>query len=272
MDKTISELGLKHLENIKLKRQNDISNAANLILLNKIENRCLVNDSAKCSDKTDYVKLYNQTVTESLLLSGKLKPTSSVKVISDDRVNFIKENPQNCSIEEWERIAYGICKEVGFKVSVEKISKKQCDLAFEINRQIIPTKCLVPLFIVDRIEKCKPDYVITKRTKEQCQTDYKLLVEQVDNCDLSFAEYYALNKKGMNFNSLREIYNNALSVRLVNGKVQIIGKVNSYTVGNDINYDNNTLVAGLSDRITYLKQVTEDLNLPEEIIKELFSN
>jgi hypothetical protein len=272
MDNTISELGSKHLENLQLKRDHNTSASLGLILLNNIKERCLVDNTAECSNGINYKQVYDETVIETLLLSGKLKRSSNVKVIVDGRIAFLKKNPQNCSIEEWEIIAYGICKEIGFKVSVEGITKKQCDLAFEITKEIISPKCLIPLFIVDKLEQCKPDYVITKRTQEQCETDFNLFIEQVDNCDLTFAEYYSLNKKGLNFNALREIYNNALSVRLVDGKVQVIGKVNSYTVGEDINYDNNTLVTAVNDRITYLKKITEDLNLPEEIIKELFSN
>lgn len=287
MNKLITEIGKKHLENLCYGRDHDTSIINSLILVNHAFENCLSDGLKTCKTTEPSTKRqYSELVKRIRYTNGQKGDDGSIRVIENKRLEYLRSNPQNCSIKDWERIAYKICKEVGFKVIIEDISKKQCDIAFEIQRESIPIKCLISLFIVEKLEECKIkyniekgivdecefDFKILKSTKEQCQIDYKMFIEQVNNCNLSFNEYYNLNKKGLNFHALREIYNNSLSVRLVSGKVELVGKMNQYTVGKDLSFKDNSSILTIDDRIEYLKKITEDLNLPDEVIKEIFAN
>lgn len=268
----ISTLGKLELENLCYGRCNDTSDAQKLILLSGVNKNCLTEGLKTCKGTTPSLRSkYEQLVnTYTLKCPSDDNCKDEVLVIEDKSIEYFKKNPSCCTYDKWKKIALGICEEVGLSIIVEE--QKRCDIAFELNIETIPTKCLAPLFIVERLEKCDDiDFKIIARTKEQCEIDFKLLLEQVSNCDLSFEQYYKLNKKGLSFDALREIYNSALAVRLHNGKVQLIGKINTYEVGKDIKFDSNISIREIDSRLEYLNKITEDLNLPKDIIEELYS-
>jgi len=228
------------------------------ILVNNINRECL-KDESDCKVKINRSDSFNQLVKE--VGSFYVKP----ETISDGIIQFFRNNPNCASIKQWQRVAYHICREVGINITQE-VTENMCNISFEINSNIISQECLLPFFVLEVIEDCKIDYSLSIRTKEECKIDYNLLHETT-NCNLSFLEYSNLVDKNLTYNSIKDIYDNNLSVSIIDGKVSLNGSIDVYD-NSTLSFDKDNLTY-IGDRISALKSITEDLNLSLDIKKEL---
>lgn len=272
MLKTISKIGLKGLEKLYYGRD-DLTkfDSRNLLLLSKASERCLIKTNSSCD--TPKVDLKSKLVESVKRLSIKYgvrsyEPINKAVLIKDDSDNFIRNNPGKVSLKDWQKISRGICAYHGITFSAETSTK--CDnLALEIQLETIPCEVLSAISVIEYIRGCETGYTVT-RTDSKCKLDWGLMME-IENCDISFKDYSTIVDLGYTFDVIKEIYSNGLALEIKDGKINLRGKIDTFEIEEDICFDSVNMT-GISDRKLFLDKVLADLNISQEIKKELYTN
>lgn len=273
MFKSIAEFGLGILENLYFDRP--YSNKANpkgerLILLSKFRNvKCTKECTEKCEEEcedtnVDKANLHQQRVRE--ILPKSEYDESVVTVDRSAEQEFIKNNPLKVTLPQWQMVSKGLCYDFGVKFKVE--SQEVCDeLALDIQLKNIPCEVKMNLSINDQLQKC--DIIKFTRTPIECEYDYNILVERWTDCNLSLEDYNRLYSKKFTFNMVDDIYRAGLGLELREGDVYLRGKIGTYNL-NEVCFSGDGDI-GIGSYKTFIERALEDLDVPNEIKKEILN-
>jgi len=277
MFKSIAEFGLGILENLYFDRP--YGKKANikgekLILLSKFRNvkcteECTKGCTEKCTDNcecknVDKANLHQQRVRE--ILPKSEYNESVVSVDRSGEQEFIKNNPLKVTLPQWQMVSKGLCYDFGVKFKVE--SQEVCDeLALDIKLKNIPCEVKMNLSINDQLQNC--DTIKFTRTPIECKYDYNILVERWTDCNLSLEDYNRLYSKKFTFNMVDDIYRAGLGLELREGDVYLRGKIGTYNL-NEVCFSGDGEL-GIGSYKTFIERALEDLDVPNEIKKEILS-
>ena len=151
-------------------------------------------------------------------------------------VEWIKANPMCVSKERWKIVAYKICRELEIEITVEEIL---CNYTLDITLENI--SCDILTALSSSSIECKTGVTTTIEEKD-CKIEHTLLIEKhPQGPDLSVYKL-AVNKFGLNYDKIKLIYDNGLTLG--------INKLGNCTINTVIDsYDLTT--------ITYNKIITE---------------
>lgn len=125
------------------------------------------------------------------------------------------KNPNCRTYQEWEKLSRTLCGEIDLQITTEQL---RCDIVFDISREVI--SCDVLLAISAFNEATELDMTID-RTQEECEIDYKLLIESIPHCDLDLKTYLEFIKNNVSFDVMKVIYNSGLNLTFSQGSVAI---------------------------------------------------
>lgn len=273
MFKSIAEFGLGILENLYFDRP--YGKKANikgekLILLSKFRNvkcteKCTEGCTGNCeSDNVDKVNLHQQRVRE--ILPKSEYNESVVSVDRSGEQEFIKNNPLKVTLPQWQMVSKGLCYDFGVKFKVE--SQDVCDeLALDIKLKNIPCDVKMNLAINEHLQNCET--IKFTRTPIECKYDYNILVERWTDCNLSLEDYNRLYSKKFTFNMVDDIYRAGLGLELREGDVYLRGKIGTYNL-NEVCFSGDGEL-GIGSYKTFIERALEDLDVPNEIKKEILA-
>ncbi len=119
------------------------------------------------------------------------------------------ENPYCVSREVWEKMAYKVCDDLGFNMSVINLTDA-CDIAFST----IVTPQLCDIIADFKVEKrnceIQPTFSVSE---EKCQMDYNLLVTQT-KCNIDYKFYKELISCNLTADIIKTAYGCGLSFEL----------------------------------------------------------
>jgi hypothetical protein len=143
-----------------------------------------------------------------------------------------------------------------------QINEKECDLVFEITRNII--KCDVLIAISAYSKACDLNLTV-KKTEEQCQIELQLLKERVDSCDLDLKTYKKLIDCNLTFDIISCAIENGCTFEVGATVPVLVTALNKYPL-DDFKFngipDIKALVKYGADikNSKYLKNPTEFIN------------
>ena len=123
------------------------------------------------------------------------------------------------------------------------------------------------LSINDQLQKC--DIIKFTRTPIECEYDYNILVERWTDCNLSLEDYNRLYSKKFTFNMVDDIYRAGLGLELREGEVYLRGKIGTYNL-NEVCFSGDGDI-GIGSYKTFIERALEDLDVPNQIKKEILS-
>lgn len=193
-----------------------------------------------------------------------LASTPKVTVISHNKEQWEEANPECINRKTWERIALKICHKYKIDISLEKINNA-CDIAFEITKNTLHCDVLTLISIQQKL--CELDIKLEKN-KDQCNIEYKLLLEKHPTCQLSKKEYITLIDSGYSFEILSGLYDNKVSLEVDSkGKTTLISPISKYNLPEDLRF--KEIVLDDKNNIVLPKRILEDYNITNKIKKQI---
>ena len=177
-----------------------------------------------------------------------------------------ENNPECVNRKQWEKIALKICNK--YTIEIERIPLDTvCDISFEIVKKTISCEVLTTIALQKKL--CDLNITIN-RTKDECATDYKLLIEKHPSCNLNKKEYFCLIDSNFSFEMVSLIYDNNLSLEVDSkGKVTLISPIRRYKIPDELKVND---VIYTSDK-QLIHKILQDYNISkktkENIINEL---
>lgn len=249
----LATLSEKHLKSLYYNLPYKSEEALQLILLSYANLECL----------TDLEKnKYNQLVKK-LTFDCPVNKKTTVSIDNTNRNEWEENHPECVNRKTWEKIALRICNK--YFVEIEKIPLDTvCDISFEIVKETLSCDLLLAISLQQKL--CDLN-ISVNRTKEECATDYKLLIEKQPTCSLSKKEYMCLIDKNFSFEIINLIYNNSSTLEVDSkGNVTLISPIRKYKIPqelrlNDVIYDskNKTLAHVILDEYNISKKTKENI-------------
>lgn len=255
IENKLSELGKLNKKSLYYNLPYNTTKDLNLILLSYANTSCL--DSEELSVYKNYIKKLTFDCTTS-------KPTLFVNSVN--KSIWEENNPECVNRKQWEKIALKICNK--YTIEIEKIPLDTvCDISFEIVKKTISCEVLTTIALQKKL--CDLNITIN-RTKDECATDYKLLIEKHPSCNLNKKEYFCIIDSNFSFEMVSLIYDNNLSLEVDSkGKVTLISPIRRYKIPDELKVND---VIYTSDK-QLIHKILQDYNISkktkENIINEL---
>lgn len=176
---------------------------------------------------------------------AKIKPLTAscdldcrIDYSSDDsnELVWIAANPNCVSKERYEGLVcetLDLCKlELKVKeilpepcsVSIE-VTEQECNLAFEITKNIIP--CDVMVAVSAYSAACKLEYEV-KRTEIECDLDYSILIEKVEDCSISLSVYKRLVSCNLTYDIIKTVLDNNCTFEIDDATPMLVTPMSKY--------------------------------------------
>lgn len=231
----LNELSKYNRNNLEYKIPYNNSKDIALMLLNNADSSCL---------NKNELKIFNDNI---LKLTYDCKNLVNEVIVNDDYKEDWEINNPNCvNRKRWEKIAYKICTKYQLQIDISK-TDLMCNLAFDIVRNTISCDVLTTISLQQKL--CDLNIKIN-RTKEECETDYKLLIESFPNCNLTKKEYITLTNNNYSYEMISNTYKHNLKFEIDSkGIIKLISPIYSYILPDElkfkeviINRDTNSLI------------------------------
>lgn len=177
---------------------------------------------------------------------------NKVDIIKDDSLvkKYILDGNLCISYDLYNEYAYRICRQLGVKITAEK---EVCDLTFSLSREIISCDLLYSLSVVK--ELCDLKYVVERSKDDECKIDYKLLIEEYPDIDLTYKTYNSLIKDhNISSRVIKNVYDCKLSLDINNVGVVVLNTPVSQFNLLDITPSNTDELSSLGFNITTTKK------------------
>lgn len=231
----LNELSKYNRNNLEYKIPYNNSKDIALMLLNNADSSCL---------NKNELKIFNDNILK--LTYDCKNPVNEVIVNDDYKEDWEINNPNCVNRKRWEKIAYKICTKYQLQIDISK-TDLMCNLAFDIVRNTISCDVLTTISLQQKL--CDLNIKIN-RTKEECETDYKLLIESFPNCNLTKKEYITLTNNNYSYEMISNTYKHNLKFEIDSkGIIKLISPIYSYILPDElkfkeviINRDTNSLI------------------------------
>lgn len=157
-------------------------------------------------------------------------PRKDVIVNNENEEEWIAKNPYCVSKADWERLTTRICDTIDLRFDIQEQKELACDITFDIVRNQI--SCDVLTAIDFYVEACDKGLKVS-RTDEECEYDFKLLLEKVPECNIDLKLYKELvDCYNMSFDIIESICSSGLSIDIDREKdcPVIKTQLNSYDI------------------------------------------
>lgn len=211
-----------------------------------------------CLNTTQLSK-YNDKV-KSLTFNCK-NTTPTVNIDNSNREEWEKNHPECLNRKQWERITLKICYNYSIDIQVTPI-ETLCDVTFEIVKNTISCDVLTTISLQQKL--CDLN-ISVNRSKEECASDYKILIEKYQDCNISKKEYLKLIDNNFSFEIISLIYKNNLKLEVDSkGNVSLISPIRKYKIPdelklNDVIYSNKNLIHKVLDDYNISKNIKENI-------------
>ena len=210
-------------------------------------NKCRKKCFCDINDVMEYMR-------DIITASCEVECRTDVIIDSSGKEEWMKANPFCVTREEWEKLAYKICSEIGFTVTTSQVA---CDIAFEITRDIIPCEILFAVSLYQTL--CDLGFEV-QRDDTECKIDYKLLIEEFD-CDLEFDIYLKLVHCNMSYDIIKKVYECDLALDFCdkNKCPILITEIGEYKL-NDLDFEKLAHVETIPEITDLFTTLTSDYN------------
>ena len=189
-------------------------------VLLRYEERLKWGDLDECKDCLDFESFSERVIN----LTGKYcgENTTDFKIDESKEHLWLMKSPQCRSYEEWEKWSKFFCRKLELQLEIER---KECNLTFEISREIV--NCDTLLAISAYRTACDTNLKIS-RTPEECTIDFKLLKEDITNCDLQQKDYDNLISANVSYDIIKNVYDAGHKLKVKGKKVYLITQLDEY--------------------------------------------
>lgn len=236
----LSKYNRNHLEyKIPYNNQKDIT----LMLLNYADISCL--------NKKE-LQIYKDNITK---LTYDCKTSLKEVTVNDDYKEQWELNNPNCvNRKRWEKIAYKICTKYQIQIDITK-TDLMCNIAFDIVRNVINCEVLTTLSLHQKL--CELN-VVVNRTKEECETDYKLLIESYPHCNLTKKEYITLVNNNYSYEMISNTYKHNLKFEIDSkGNIKLISPIYSYSLPEELRFKEVVIDREKNSLVLLTKQLND---------------
>lgn len=203
--------------------------------------RSLINNASICLD-CNRLNLLIDKARGLTTKYPKSQPRTDLHVDDSGETAWLVQNPYCASYEKWEKLAYTVCEQL--TIDIELLSREVlCDLTFDIARNIVTPGVLRGLSAYS--QACQLEWEIT-RTKKECEIDYELLLEKVEDCDITLEFYNELIDHNITYSLIAAVYKAGLSFEIVHGCPFLVTPTNRYNM-HDLQFD--TLVTDIDTEV-----------------------
>ena len=175
-----------------------------------------------------------------------------------------ENNPECISRKEWERIALKICNKYSIDISVEEI-EKVCEIAFNITKDILDCNVITSISVQQKMCAYDIDF---STNKNQCNSEYKIILEDYPQCEITKKEYYELVHKGYSFEVISNIYSKGFTLEIdSNGRVRLMGSATNYILSEDLKFKD--IIVSSSGDLHLPDRILNDYNISNKIKKQI---
>lgn len=167
-----------------------------------------------------------QNITETISRLKKCNiSATNVSIETDD--NWVKRNLLCSSREDWEMYSTSLCAtfKLDIKIEKEKVLDTTCNIAFEITKSQEFCDILISAAIIQ--QSCNMGITL-EVTKEQCEIEWKILLEKNPECDMTLKTYIVCKENGITYDLIQLILDAGLDVQSRNGELFLLGLLQEY--------------------------------------------
>ncbi len=207
--------------------------------------------NTSCLNKKE-LQIYNDNITK--LTFDCIKPLQEVIVNDEYKEDWEINNPNCVNRKRWEKIAYKICTKYQLQIDITK-TDLMCNLAFDIVRKTISCEILTTISLHQKL--CELNIKVN-RTKEECETDYKLLIESFPNCNLTKKEYITLVNNNYSYEMISNTYKHNLKFEIDSkGNVKLISPIYSYILPDELKFKEVVIDREKNSLVLLTKQIND---------------
>lgn len=219
-----------------------------------------------CYNKKE-ARIYDDIIKN---LDFSCQPLLSKVIVTDNgKEAWETANPACISRKQWERIALKICLQYKLDFIIDKIDKA-CDVAFDITKNVIDCEVLTSISIQNKM--CELNITVD-RNPAKCAAEYKLLIEQYPDCNLTKKEYIYLLDTNYSFEIISSVYNKHLHLEVdPYGNTFLVSPLNKYSLDDELKFK-EIIVNSETKDLVLTRRIINDYNITniqkQKILNEL---